>query len=92
MLVNPQDLELLTGAVESLKAELGGIEHIDVQADRRVTRGGAIAQTAFGEIDTTVTAQLQAAREIVEAALAGDTSVSAHGDGEAAGIADDDVV
>ena len=46
VLVNPEDLELLSGAVKTLQGELGGIEHLDVQADRRVERGGAIAQTA----------------------------------------------
>ncbi len=72
VLVNPDDLELLSGAVKTLQSELGGIEHLDVQADRRIERGGAIAQTAYGEIDATISAQLQAARELVEAALAGD--------------------
>jgi flagellar assembly protein FliH len=76
VLVNPDDLELLSGAVQTLQAELGGIEHLDVQADRRIARGGAIAQTAYGEIDATVTAQLLAARELVGAALAGDGSVA----------------
>jgi flagellar assembly protein FliH len=71
VLVNPEDLELLSDAVKSLQAELGGIEHLDVQADRRIARGGAIAQTVYGEIDVTVAAQLQTARELVAAALAG---------------------
>ncbi len=92
LLVNPEDLELLSGAVEALQAELGGIEHLDVQADRRVERGGAIARTTYGEIDVTVGAQLQAAREIVQAALAGDTSVSAHADGDQGEAVSTDVV
>lgn len=75
MLVNPEDLEALTQSVATLQAELGGIDHLDVQADRRIARGGAIAQTAYGEIDASVTAQLQSARELVAAALAGDASV-----------------
>lgn len=73
VLVNPQDLEALQQSVSALQAELGGIEHLDVQADRRITRGGAIAQTAYGEIDVSINAQLQSARDLVAAALAGDS-------------------
>jgi flagellar assembly protein FliH len=73
VLVNPDDLELLSESVKALQAELGGIEHLDVQADRRIARGGAIAQTVYGEIDVTINAQLQSARELVTAALAGDS-------------------
>lgn len=73
VLVNPEDLELLSQSVKALQAELGGIEHLDVQADRRIARGGAVAQTVYGEIDVTVAAQLQTARELVTAALAGDS-------------------
>jgi flagellar assembly protein FliH len=72
VLVNPEDLELVAGAVQALQSELGGIEHLDVQADRRIERGGAIAQTAYGEIDATIGAQMEAARELVESAIAGD--------------------
>lgn len=72
VLVNPTDVELLTGAAERLAAELGGIEHIEVHADRRILRGGAIVRTELGEIDTTVTSQLEEAREIVRVALRGE--------------------
>jgi flagellar assembly protein FliH len=82
VVVNPDDLELLSESVKTLQAELGGIEYLDVQADRRIARGGAVARTVYGEIDTTIAAQLQTARELVAAALAGDSDV--------AGRADDD--
>jgi flagellar assembly protein FliH len=90
VLVNPDDLELLTSAVQALQSELGGIEHLDVQADRRIERGGAVAQTAYGEIDATIGAQLTAARELVEAALSGD--IGAVADGELDGAAAEAVV
>lgn len=76
VLVNPEDLDLLSESVKSLQAELGGIENFDVHADRRIARGGAIAQTVYGEIDVTIGAQLQTAREIVAAALAGDSDTA----------------
>jgi flagellar biosynthesis/type III secretory pathway protein FliH len=43
-----------------------------VQADRRVGRGGAVAQTETGEVDASLAAQLSRAREIVAEALAGE--------------------
>ena len=42
VVVNPEDLELVSECVEQLQSELGGIEHLGVQADRRVARGGAL--------------------------------------------------
>ena len=70
LVVNPDDLELVSDCVEQLQSELGGIEHLGVQSDRRIGRGGAIARTDSGEIDSGLDAQLGRAREIVAAALA----------------------
>jgi flagellar assembly protein FliH len=69
LVVNPGDLELVGECVEQLQSELGGIEHLGVQADRRVARGGAIARTDAGDIDAGIDTQLARAREIVTAAL-----------------------
>ena len=69
LVVNPADLELVTECVEKLQSELGGIEHLGVQSDRRVARGGAIARTDAGDIDAGIDTQLARAREIVAAAL-----------------------
>ena len=65
LLVNPADLELISGSVEGLKGELGGIEHCDVQSDRRIDPGGVILRTEAGEIDVSIDSQLERAREIV---------------------------
>src|SRR3954453_18167011 len=40
VMVNPDDLEIVRGAIEELRASLGGIEHCVVEAERRVGRGG----------------------------------------------------
>jgi flagellar assembly protein FliH len=69
LVVNPADLELMQESVLRLQSELGGIEHCNVQADRRVGRGGVIARTDAGEIDATIEAQLSRAAEIVAAEL-----------------------
>jgi flagellar assembly protein FliH len=70
LVINPADLDLVNSSVEGLQAELGGIEHCNVQADRRVGRGGVLAHTEAGEIDATIETQLARAREIVAAELA----------------------
>jgi flagellar assembly protein FliH len=69
VLVDPEDLEVVSGAVGELQAQAGGIELCDVQADRRVGRGGAVVRTVEGEIDATVETQLERARELMLGAL-----------------------
>jgi flagellar assembly protein FliH len=86
LVVNPDDLELVGECVDQLQSELGGIEHLGVQSDRRIGRGGAIARTDSGEIDSGIDAQLARAREIVAAAMARPPSQL---DGEASSDSDD---
>ncbi len=69
LVVNPDDLDLVVDSVQRLRGELGGIEHCDVQSDRRVARGGVILRTEAGEIDVTIDTQLDRAREIVAEAI-----------------------
>ena len=77
LVVNPADLELVSDSVENLISQLGGIEHLSVQADRRVGRGGAIARTEAGDIDAGLQTQLSRAREIAMAALAPESADAA---------------
>ena len=69
LVVHPDDLELVSDSVENLASQLGGIEHLSVQADRRIGRGGAIARTEAGDIDAALSTQLARAKEIAIAAL-----------------------
>jgi flagellar biosynthesis/type III secretory pathway protein FliH len=69
LLVNPDDLDLVRDRVAALVGELGGIEHCEVQAERRVPRGGAIVRTEEGEVDATLQTKLQRAREVLEREL-----------------------
>jgi len=69
VLVHPDDLEMVRDAIDDVRASLGGIEHCEVQAERRVSRGGAIVRTPDGDIDARVETKLQRAREVVEQAL-----------------------
>jgi flagellar assembly protein FliH len=70
ILVNPEDLELVRDHVARLVGELGGIEHCEVQAERRVRPGGAIVRTSEGEVDATLETKLARAREVLEHELA----------------------
>lgn len=71
VMVSPDDLDLVRAAVEPLKAELGGIGSLDVQAERRVGRGGALVRTQAGEVDARLDQQLERAREVLLEALEG---------------------
>jgi flagellar assembly protein FliH len=68
VLVHPEDLELVRDAMDGIRATLGGIEHCEVQAERRVSRGGAVVRTPDGDVDARVETKLQRAREVVETA------------------------
>jgi flagellar assembly protein FliH len=69
VLVHPEDLELVRDAMDGVRSSLGGIEHCEVQAERRVSRGGAVVRTPDGDVDARVETKLVRAREVVEAAL-----------------------
>jgi len=69
VLVNPDDMEIVSGAIEGVKASLGGIEHCVVEAERRVARGGCIVRTPVGDIDARVDTKLERAAEVIAAAL-----------------------
>jgi flagellar assembly protein FliH len=69
VLVHPDDMELVREATAGLVSELGGIEHCDVQAERRVARGGAIVRTVEGEVDATLQTKLERAAEVLREEL-----------------------
>jgi flagellar assembly protein FliH len=70
VLVHPDDLVLMREGAAELTASLGGIEHLDVQEERRVARGGAILRTSFGEVDAGIATKLERARALVAEELA----------------------
>jgi flagellar assembly protein FliH len=71
ILVHPHDLEIVREAVDGLVHQLGGIEHLEVQEERRVQRGGAIVRSTAGEIDARIETKLDRARELLHAELSG---------------------
>ncbi|MBX5470326.1 MAG: hypothetical protein IRZ21_10560 [Thermoleophilaceae bacterium] len=70
VLVNTLDLELVRDSLDSLRATLGGMEHVEVQEERRVPRGGARVRSAAGEVDASIETKLERAREVIAAELA----------------------
>jgi flagellar assembly protein FliH len=71
VLVTPDDLGLVRGAIDELAGELGGIEHVEVQEERRIGRGSAIVRTPAAQVDAGLRAKLDRAREVVMAELQG---------------------
>lgn len=69
VLVNPADHEIVRSALGLLQTQGSAIELCDVQSDRRVGVGGAIARTVEGEVDASVQTQLERAREVILAEL-----------------------
>jgi flagellar assembly protein FliH len=69
ILVNPDDLDMVRDSIADVLGSLGGVEHCDVQAERRVGRGGAVVRTPEGDIDGRLETKLQRAREVIESAL-----------------------
>jgi flagellar biosynthesis/type III secretory pathway protein FliH len=69
LLVNPADLDLVRAASAELRASLGGIDHCEVQAERRVGRGGAVVRFGDGQVDARIETKLERAREVVAVAL-----------------------
>jgi flagellar assembly protein FliH len=69
ILVNPADMDTVRAATTDLMARLGGIESCDVQAERRVSRGGAVVRTVEGDVDSTLETKLARAREVLLAEL-----------------------
>lgn len=67
--VNPDDLALVRDAFAAVSSSLGGIEHVDVQQERRVGRGGALVRTSVGEIDATIETKLDRVRALMSAEL-----------------------
>jgi flagellar assembly protein FliH len=63
--VNPDDLAIVREGLDELAGALGGIEHVEVQEERRVQRGGAVIRTSVGEVDANVRTKLDRAREAV---------------------------
>ncbi len=67
LLVNPEDVDAVREAVESLSAEHGA--PLVVRAERRLPRGGCIVRTEAGEIDARIAGQLERAARVVAGGL-----------------------
>jgi flagellar assembly protein FliH len=80
VLVHPEDLDAVRAAAPDLIAQLGGIEHLEVQAERRLARGGAAVRTQEGEVDATLETKLARVREVLAERTAERDADAAHAD------------
>jgi flagellar assembly protein FliH len=80
VLVHPADLETMRTAMDGVRAGLGGVEHCEVQAERRVGRGGAIVRTPDGDVDARLETKLQRVRETIETELGSQLAAAADGE------------
>lgn len=71
VLVHPDDLDFMRRFASEIIDQLGGIDALDVQAERRVAPGGVIVQTPRGDIDARLDTRLAELGSVVRAALAG---------------------
>jgi len=69
VLVHPEDLAIVRESMDRLRGELGGIDHVEVQEERRLGRGGAIVRTSDAEIDADLRTKLDRARDAIVAEL-----------------------
>jgi flagellar assembly protein FliH len=67
--VHPEDLAIVRESMDRLRGELGGIEHVEIQEERRLGRGGAIVRTPDAEIDADLRTKLDRARDAIVAEL-----------------------
>jgi flagellar assembly protein FliH len=67
--VNPEDLAIVREGLDELAGSLGGMEHVEVQEERRVQRGGAVVRTSVGEVDAKIRTKLDRAKAAVEEQL-----------------------
>jgi flagellar assembly protein FliH len=65
ILVHPDDLGLVRESMDAVTGELGGIDHVEVQEERRLSRGGAIVRTATAQVDASLQTKLDRAREVI---------------------------
>ncbi len=65
ILVHPDDLALVRASIAEIAGELGGIEHVEVQEERRISRGGAIVRTGAAQVDASLQTKLDRAREVI---------------------------
>lgn len=66
--VSPYDAELIKQHRDAIRDAAGGIRQIEIVEDRRVDRGGCVAESSSGSLDARVSSQLsEVTRALMEA-------------------------
>jgi flagellar assembly protein FliH len=58
VLCHPDDLQRLSAAGLELSAAVGSLKNLELVGDRRIAAGGVIVRTPAGDVDATITSQL----------------------------------
>ena len=62
VICNPDDLALIEGSDDALRAQVGTLKGLELIGERRVQRGGVIVRTPGGDVDATIGSQLDRLR------------------------------
>lgn len=75
VLINPDDGAMVRRALPSISARLGAIEHVVLEEDQSITRGGCVVRTAEGgEIDASLETQIGRIAQTLLPQIAADTA------------------
>lgn len=66
--VNPADREVVASNRDALRESVDGIKSIELVEDRRVDRGGCVAESAGGGIDARISSQLSEVTRVLQEA------------------------
>lgn len=75
--VSPQDAEMIRQHQAEIRDAAGGIRQIEIIEDRRVDRGGCIAESSSGSLDARVSSQLSEVTRAMMEATGGDRDADA---------------
>lgn len=77
--INPADREMVMAGRQALTESMDGVRTIEIVEDRRVDRGGCIAESADGSIDARIASQLSEVMRVLQEAGGHDTAGSDSG-------------
>ncbi len=67
--LNPADLPTVRNNLREFSAEVEDLENISFEADERITSGGCVIETNFGDIDAKIESQMEAVTRTLRLAV-----------------------
>jgi len=69
--VSPQDLDLVNEQKPLFLASISGMKNISISADAAITPGGCRVESDFGDVDATISSQLEEIRKALSGTIVG---------------------